>query len=154
MRAKKWITNNITFKILSLLLAIATWFYINMELTKIKTEEERSIFSMLHYDVISKTLPVQVTIVGEAREGYEIITDGITIDPKTCVVIGPKNILEDVEIARTVPIDINEYTQDVNKDVALAPIAKGIELKNYFVSVHIPIVKKGEAGKSKKLKLQ
>lgn len=142
MRAKKWITNNIALKIVSLLLAIATWFYINMELTKIKTEEEKALFSMLHYDVVSKILPVQVTIAGETREGYEIVTKGITVSPKTCMVIGPKNILDNVEIARTVPINISEYTQDINRDIELAPIAKGIELKNYFVKVYVPIVKK------------
>lgn len=142
MRTKKWITNNIALKIVSLLLAISTWFYINMELTKIKTEEEKAIFSMLHYDVVSKVLPVQVTIAGEVREGYEIITERIAVVPKTCVVIGPKNILDNVEFARTAPINISEYTQDINKDIELAPIAKGIELKNYFVKVYVPIVKK------------
>lgn len=144
MRVKKWITNNLGLKILSLMLAIATWFYVSHELTKLKTEEEKAIFSMLHYDVISKRLPIQVTIVGEVRQEHEIVADGITVDPETCVVIGPKNILGEVNVARTMPIDISEYTKDVRKQIALAPIAGGIELKDNFVKVHIPVIKKNE----------
>ncbi|MBL7072026.1 MAG: YbbR-like domain-containing protein [Candidatus Omnitrophica bacterium] len=145
MKANKLVINNLGLKILSLILAIGTWFYINMELTNVKIEEEKAIFSMLHYDVVSKKLPIQLTIVGKVRSGYKVDTEGITIDPEICAVIGPKNMLENVEIARTIPVDISEYTQNITKDLALAPIAKGMELKNYFVKVFIPILK--EAGK-------
>ncbi|MEA3305720.1 MAG: hypothetical protein U9R52_02785 [Candidatus Omnitrophota bacterium] len=145
MKVKKWITNNIGLKILSLILAMATWYYIAWELEKIRDEEEMSIFSMLHYDVISKKLPIQLALVGDAIKGYEIITDGITIDPRFCVVIGPKRILGNIDSARTMPLDISEHTKDVDKQLSLAPIAKGIILKDDFVKVHIPIVEKKEA---------
>jgi YbbR domain-containing protein len=144
MKAKKWITNNLGLKILSLVLAITTWFYITWEFTKLKTEEEKAIFSMLHYEVISKRLPIQLTIVGEAREGYEIITGDISIDPESCVVIGPENIVREIDVARTTPIEISEHTKDINKQIGLAPIAKGIKLQDSFVKVHIPIAKKVE----------
>lgn len=142
MKAKEWITNNFGLKLVSLILAIGTWFYISLELTKLKSEEERAIISMLQYEVISKKLPVQLTIVGEARKDYIVMTDDITIDPETIVVIGPDSILEKVNFARTIPIDISEYTRDVIKEIELAPIAKGITLKHSLVNVHIPIVKK------------
>ena len=144
MKAKKWITNNLGLKILSLILAIATWYYIAWELEKVKSEEEKAIFSMLHYDVISKKLPIQLTLVGDTIEGYEIITDGITIDPQVCVVIGPKRILEDIDSARTMPLNISEYTKAIDTQLSLAPIARGIILKDDFVKVHIPILKKQE----------
>jgi YbbR domain-containing protein len=148
MRAKKWITNNLGLKILSLILAIMTWFYVSNELAKIKSEEEEAIFSMLHYEVISKALPIKLTIIGEAREGYKINEGGITLDPENCVVIGPDNILNNVSLARTIPIDVSEYTQDINKQISLAPIAKGISLKGNFVNVYIPIVKIDETGEA------
>lgn len=144
MRAKRWITNNLGLKILSLVLAIITWLYVTQVLAKLKSEEEKAIFSMLHYDVTSKTLPIQLTIVGEVKEGYEIVTDGVTIAPETCVVIGPDNILNEVSFARTMPIDISEHTKDVSKQIALAPIAPGIALKDKFVKVYVPIVKKDQ----------
>ena len=142
MRAKKWIINNIGLKVLSLILAIATWVYISQELAKLRDEEERAIFSMLHYDVISKTLPIQITIVGEVREGYELVAEDIAVEPETCVVIGPENILSEVAFVRTLPIDVSEYTKDAKRQIALAPIASGLTLKDNFVKVNIPIVKK------------
>ena len=142
MKAKKWITNNFGLKLVSLILAIATWLYISLELAKLKSEEERAIISMLQYEVISKRLPVQLTIVGKARKDYIVMTDDITIDPEAIVVIGPDSILERVNFARTIPIDISEYTRDIIKEIELAPIAKGITLKHSLVNVHIPIVKK------------
>lgn len=144
MRVNKWITNNLGLKIFSLILAVATWCYVNRELTRLKTEEERTIFSMLQYEVISKKLPIQLTLIGNVKEGYEIIKNSITIDPESCVVIGPENILADINFARTVPIDVSEYTKDIDKQVALAPIARGITLKDNFVKIYIPLVKKKE----------
>lgn len=142
MRVKTWIVNNIGLKILSLLLAIATWFYVYQELAKLKSEKEKAIIDMLQYDVVTKRLPVQLTLVGELKSEYEIKTDGITIDPAYCVVIGPEIILQDVKTARTVPINLNEYTKDINREVLLAPIAEGISLKDFSVKVYIPILKK------------
>ena len=141
MKAKRWITHNLGLKILALVLAVATWFYISQELTNLKNEEERAIINMLHYEVVSKKLPVQLTIVGEAREEYKVIMEKVTVQPETIIVVGPKNILDEVNYARTVPIDISEYTKDVNKDVALAPIARGIRLKDTFVKAFIPIAR-------------
>jgi len=152
VRPKKWIMNNLSLKILTLILAVGTWFYINNELTKIRIEEEKAIFSMLHYDVISKKLPIQVTIVGKTLPGYEIKTEGIKVVPNTCVVIGPENVLKTVDIARTVPVDISEYTQDIRKELMLAPIASGLELKDYSVKVEIPIIATDDAKKAKRKK--
>ena len=141
MKVKKWITNNLGLKILSLVLAMATWFYVNSELTKLKNEEGRAIVSMLRYKIISKKLPIQLTIVGEIRKGYKLTIDDITVDPETIVVVGPENILREVNSARTMPLDIGEYTKDVIKQIELAPIAKGIALKDSIVKVYLPILK-------------
>lgn len=145
MRLKKWITNNFGLKIATLILAVVTWVYVSLELAKIKSEEEKSIINMLQYEVVSKRLPVQLTLVGQARGDRQVATEGITIEPEAIVVIGPDNILKDVAFVRTVPIDISEYTQDIVKDVDLAPIKEGIALKHTTVRVRIPIaVKAGD----------
>jgi YbbR domain-containing protein len=142
MKARRWVTNNFGLKLLSLVLAITTWFYINRELTKIKNEEERAIFSLINYEVTSKRLPINLTLVGKTHEGYEIATDDIILEPETCVVIGPKRILSSVSYVRTIPIDISEYTKDIVKEIPLAPIAEGLSLRDYLVKIHIPIIKK------------
>ena len=144
MRVKKWITNNIGLKMLALVLAMATWFYTGRELTKLKNEDERAIINMLRYEVVSKRVPIQLNIVGEPKQGYKLIKGDITVEPKSIVVIGPKNILEDVSAARTIPIDISENTKAIKKDISLAPIATGITLRDEFVNIYIPIVKIAE----------
>ena len=141
MKSKKWILNNMGLKVLSLALAVSTWFYINKELEKIKNEEERAIFSMLNYDVVPKKLPVKLTLVGKPPEGYFLDSEKVTVDPENCVVIGPEKILEKTEFARTLPIDISEYTKSVKKKLSLAPIAEGISLKEFSVEVYIPVIK-------------
>jgi len=147
MKIKKWITHNFWLKVFSLILAVTTWFYVTWQLEKAKDEEQKVIFNMIHYDVISKVLPVQVTITGKARDGYEVVQGGITVSPSQCVIIGPKNILESVSAAKTSPIDISGNTKDVDKRISLAPIASGIAIKDEFVKIHIPIIKKEEPAK-------
>lgn len=147
MKIKKWITHNFWLKVLSLVLAVTTWFYVTWQLKKVKDEEQRAMFSMIHYDFIPKILPIQVTIAGKAKAGYELVESGITVSPVECAVIGPKNILENVTVAKTAPIDISGYTKDVDRRVSLAPIASGIAVKEEFVKVHIPIAKKEEPAK-------
>ena len=149
MRVKRWITNNIGLKLLSLILAIITWYYVSGELARLKSEEEEAIVSMLHYEVISKKLPVKVTIVGEVRKDCKIEMDGVAVVPESIIVMGPKHILSEVTFARTVPIDITEYTRDVTKQVKLAPIAKGMTIEDVLVNVYIPIVKTGEKASEK-----
>ena len=147
MKTKKWITNNFGLKLLSLFLAIATWFYITSEFNKLKEEEEQTIFSMLQYDVVSKVVPIQLTIIGEVKKGYRIATDMIAVEPDTLMVVGPEKILNDVKFVRTVPLDVSEYDRNININLELAPIARGIAPKGKFTKVHIPIEKKETAGK-------
>lgn len=141
MKIKGWITNNLGLKIAAIILAMITWFYTNWELNRLKSEEERAIIDLMHYEVTSKRVPVQITIIGELGKGHKVVPDRITADPETIVIIGPRHILEEVESVRTLPIDISEYTQDICKEIALAPIARGMTLRNNLVSVCIPIVK-------------
>ncbi len=144
MKIREWITNNLGLKVVSLVLAVATWFYITAELRKNREEEERAIVNMLRYDVVSKRLPIQLTLVGNLQEGYHIDTEGVTVTPPRCLVIGPKHILENVSTARTVPVDISEYTRDITREVEIAPLAKGIRPQSVFVTVFIPIEKTSE----------
>ncbi len=147
LRIKKWITHNFWLKVISLILAVTTWSYVTWQLKNAKEEEERTMFSMIHYDFVSKVLPIEVIIAGKARNGYEVAQGGITASPADCLVIGPKNILNDITIARTVPVDISGHSKDIDKRISLAPIPGGIVTKDEFIKVHIPIVKTPEEPK-------
>ncbi|MDD5679867.1 MAG: YbbR-like domain-containing protein [Candidatus Omnitrophica bacterium] len=147
LKISKLITHNFWVKVLSLVLAVATWFYVTWQLKETRDKEQKAIFNMIHYDVVSSALPIQVTILGKVRDGYEVVQNGITASPVECIVIGPRNILEGVTVAKTVPIDISGCAKNVDKRVSLAPIASGIAIKEEFVKIHIPIVKKEEPAK-------
>lgn len=138
------ITHNFWMKVLSLALAIVTWLYVTWQLQKAKHEEERAIFSMIHYDIVLRSLPIEMTIIGKPKDGYEVAEKGITVEPKECLIVGPKNILANVKTAKTVPIDISGYSKDVDKKISLAPMAGGILSEDEFIKVHIPIAKKDE----------
>lgn len=140
-RIKKWITHNFWLKVISLILAVTTWSYVTWQLKKAKEEEEQAMFSMIHYDFASKVLPVEVTIAGKARNGYEVTLSGITVSPADCLVIGPKNILDDISAAKTAPVDISGCSKDIDRRISLAPIPGGFATKDEFIKVHIPIVK-------------
>lgn len=141
LRIKKWVTHNFWLKVISLVLAFTTWSYVTWQLKKAKEEEERTMFSMIHYDFISKVLPIEITVIGKAKDGYGIIHGGITVLPNNCLIMGPKNILNDISVVKTVPIDISEHNKDIDKRVSLAPIPGGIATKDEFIKIHIPIMR-------------
>ena len=143
-KLRRLITHNFWLKVLSLALAIVTWLYVTWQLEKAKREQETALFSMIHYDIILRALPIEVTIAGKPKDGYEVKEKGITIEPKECLIVGPKNILTDVKTAKTLPLDISGYSKDLDKRVSLAPLAGGIISQDEFIKVHIPIVKKEE----------
>ncbi|MBU4376247.1 MAG: YbbR-like domain-containing protein [Candidatus Omnitrophica bacterium] len=144
LKIKRFIMHNFWLKLLSLVFAVVTWFYVTWQLGRVRREEEKAIFSMIHYDVVLRELPVDLIIVGKPKEGYIIKESGITVEPKECIIVGPKNILGDVKTAKTVPIDISGYSKDIDRRVALAPIAGGITSEDEFIKIHIPIIKKNE----------
>ena len=144
VKLRRLITHNFWLKVLSLALAIVTWLYVTWQLGKAKREQETALFSMIHYDIILRALPIEVTIAGKPKDGYEVKEKGITIEPKECLIVGPKNILAGVKTAKTLPLDISGYSKDLDKRVSLAPMAGGIISQDEFIKVHIPIAKKEE----------
>lgn len=147
LKIKRFIMHNFWLKLLSLALAVVTWLYVTWQLGETKREEEKAIFSMIHYDVILRELPVDAVITGKPKDGYMVKENGITVEPKECIIVGPKNILGDVKTAKTVPIDISGCSKDIDKRVSLAPIAGGITTEDEFIKIHIPITKKDEPGR-------
>lgn len=147
LKIKRFIIHNFWLKMLSLALAVVTWLYVTWQLGEAKREEEKSMFSMIHYDVILRELPVDAVIMGKPKDGYAVSEKGITIEPKVCVIVGPKNILEDINTAKTVPVDISGCSKDIDRRISLAPIAGGITSDDEFIRVYIPIIKNGDPAK-------
>ena len=139
MGIKKFITNNIGLKLIALFLAVITWLYIVAELNKASTEETAALERLLPYRMTAKLLSVQLNIDGKPLEGYRILTDEVTITPSDIMVIGPRSLLHKTSYIKTEPLKISEYTKSFTKDVSLMPLAKGLSIKEKFVTVSVPI---------------
>ncbi len=138
---KNLILNNLGLKLLALFLAFATWFYVVVELQKGTIEERQALQRILPYRIISKRLPVKLNLTGEPPEGYAVEYDKITIDPAECVMVGPRSLLEKLSSVKTRIIDISGHTRMFAKDVSIVPPMKGIDIKDRFIKVTIPISK-------------
>ena len=142
MGIRKLILNNFGLKLLSLLLAIASWFYIVVELNKATPDEKAALERLIPYRMTAKYLSVQPNLEGEPAVGYAAITDQVIVKPDSIMVIGPRNLLDRISSIRTEPIDISEAAKTLSKDVSLLPLARGLTVKEKFVTVTVPIVKK------------
>lgn len=138
---KNFIINNVGIKLLALVLAIVTWSYIVLELQKGSVQEGEALQSIIPYNLVSKNIPIKINLAGEARKGYIILNDKIVTEPSTCVMIGPKVILEKISSVQTEPIDLSGYTRTFTKDVSIIPPLKGFTIKEKFVSVTVPVLK-------------
>lgn len=139
------IFHNLFLKIISLALAILTWTYIIGELYKQVPAIHRgpaTVINIADQNVIVKTLPVHVNLLGAPDEAYEMVLDRIKITPAECVVTGALEKIENLSFITTEPIPINGLTKTLRQKVRLK------ESPDYTISdeqdfyVVIPIVKK------------
>jgi len=143
-KIKILVSNNAGLKILALALAIITWFYINGELNRLALEESMGIKGGIPYRIAAKTLPIVADVRGNVIPGYRIDTDRIMITPQVCNVIGVKRLLDKVDVIKTVPVYVGEYTKTATIRVSLESPAKGIKLVDRYASIVIPIEKETE----------
>ncbi len=71
-------------------------------------------------DQPSKVAPVRVTISGQPAEGYVI--SRIVVDPAVATVLGPQNVLDNVDYVYTSAVNISGATGTVKDDVTLLNI--------------------------------
>ena len=138
---KRNLLNNMGLKLISLVLAIIAWVYIVGELNKATPEERAALERLLPYRMAAKFLPIQVNFTGKAKAGYEIVTDGVTINPDGIVVIGPRSLLDKTSFIKTEPVDVSDHMKSFSKDVSLIPMAKGLSVKEKLVTIDVPIKK-------------
>jgi len=143
-KIKVLVLNNAGLKCLALALAIFTWFYISGELNRLALEESMGIKGGVPYKIAAKTLPIVADVRGKVIPGYRIDTSRIIITPLVCNVIGVKRLLDKVDVIKTVPIYVGEYTKTATMRVSLESPAKGIKLVDKYASVVIPIEKETE----------
>jgi len=136
--------NNIGLKALALLLAIATWVYVVIELQHGSVEEKEMLRNILPpYRFVSKKVPVKLNLIGEPQNGYSVAYDKISIKPAEFMIVGPKSIVSRMTSVETQPIDITGYSKTFMTDVSVSTPTKAL-IKEKFITVTVPILRDKE----------
>ncbi len=140
MKFGKTILNNFWLKIIALILAIITWFYV-INLIEDTTGKKTILAKMLpsYGRMISKKLFIKAVFVGELPEKYELIMEEVKIDPPYFIVAGPKFIFNKVDRLETAPIDISRYRRTVIYEAQISSIGPSVDTERLLVKVTIPI---------------
>jgi YbbR domain-containing protein len=141
MRWGKVITNNFWAKIIALILAVATWFYVfdvvNTDSYLQKEETAEEIFA--RYKFIVKEVSVKPVFAGKSPEGYRVAFEKVIIDPSKVSVFGPQEVIEEVEELRTDKINLGEYTRSTKLELGLQSDVKFLQFDDKVVNVYVPV---------------
>lgn len=141
MNGLKFITNNFLAKIISLALAIATWFYVfdlvNSDSFIKKNETIEDVFS--RYKFIMKEIPVKPVFSGKSPEGYRVLFDKVKIEPAVISVFGPEEAMDDLEGLQTDKINLGEYTRSVKLSLGLNSDIKFLSISDKVVDLYLPV---------------
>ncbi|MDP8258101.1 MAG: YbbR-like domain-containing protein [Candidatus Aadella gelida] len=141
MNGFKFITNNFLAKIISLALAIATWFYIfdlvNTDSFLQKNETIEDVFS--RYQFVMKEVPVKPVFSGKSPEGYRVLFDKVKIEPEKISVFGPEEAMDDLEGLQTDKINLGEYTRSVKLSLGLNSDIKFLKIQDKVVDLYLPV---------------
>ena len=150
MRFQDVIFNNFLPKVVSLVLAISTWFYVfdlvNSESFLQKKEAIEDVLARHRFAV--KEVPVKPAFTGKTPRGYRVLFDKVKVDPSCMSILAPESILEGVDELETERIYLGEYTRSVNLRLGIRSNVKALRLKKKSVEVYLPVVEvKAGAGK-------
>jgi len=141
MNIKTIISNNFLPKIMSLILAAATWFYIydivQLDHTPPIQESVEDVISRYKFSV--KEVPVKPVFYGKSPSGYAVIFDAVRVTPSSVNVFGPEELMMEVDYLSTEPIDLAEYTRSVKLQLGLRSSVKALDIQDKTVTVDLPI---------------
>jgi YbbR domain-containing protein len=141
MNIKSMILHNFWLKVLSLVLAVATWFYVfdlvNRDSHLQKSETAEEVFTRFQFGV--KAVPVKPVFTGRTPEGYRVVFDKVKVDPAVIHIFGPEEVIEGVEELRTEKIDLGEYTRSAKLQLGIQPDVKFLKFNEKAVDVYLPV---------------
>ena len=133
--------NNFWPKLISLILAVATWFYvfdlINNDAFVQRKETLEDVFSQ--YKFVTKEVPVKPVFMGRSPEGYRVVFEKVIVKPSNITIFGPKVVVENVDDLKTDKINIGEYTRSVKLELGIHSNAKFLQTQNKVVEVYLPV---------------
>ncbi len=138
---KRIITNNFWAKVVTLVFAIATWFYVfdlmNSDPYVYRRDNSEQMMSNFNFDL--KEVPIKPVFYGKPPRGYKVEFDKVKVEPEKMTIFGPKEALDKVDELRTDRIDLREYTASVQLKLGISSDVKYINLKNTIVDVYLPV---------------
>ena len=76
--------------------------------------------------LMQRELPVEPTFLGKPPEGYAFY--GAEVDPETLLVEGPQSEVEQLEVLRTNPIRLDQFTEPSRVPVATVPAGRFVHV--------------------------
>jgi len=139
---KKIIIKNLWLKVLALFLAVVVWLYVVGELNK-GPPNQRALFErILPYRIEASEITIKIALIGKPLEGYRVLNDKATVQPSSCIIMAPRNVLKGISHVTTEDIDIGEFTKSIVKQIKIKPMGGGAILNgNFLVTVAVPIEK-------------
>lgn len=139
------INKNIGLKLVALLIALVSWFYIISELKREPEEELAFLKRVLPTNsMIAKKLTIMPIFIGRIRPGFDIVKDKVVVAPEYCIVVGAPDLVGKLRNVYTMPIDITGVSKPFTKSVPLNPIAPGVYMEETLVQVTIPVERREE----------
>jgi YbbR domain-containing protein len=139
---RRLFTKDIGLKLMALLLALLSWFYIVKELNKGSEEETQFLKQILPTEaIVAKKLVIKPIFIGKPKWGFDIVRDKIITVPEYCIVVGSRDMLGKIKYAFTMPIEINNIDKTLSRSVPLSPIAPGVYMEETLVQVTAPVSK-------------
>ncbi|MDP2943489.1 MAG: hypothetical protein Q8O36_08315 [Candidatus Omnitrophota bacterium] len=137
-----WLGKNFWLKIVSLALAIITWYYVAEESRHMPGEERLPFWVSYTQANVVKEVKIVPVIVGHPAENYVLRSDNITVKPDTTFIMGPKRIVDKIGSLRTWQIDVTGQNKTCTL-MAPLELVKGVRFygSGGIVDVTIPIEK-------------
>ncbi|MCM8783544.1 MAG: YbbR-like domain-containing protein [Candidatus Omnitrophica bacterium] len=138
MTRKIIVFDNLFVKIISLLLAIFSWLYINSEISQSKKKEKVTLIWDKELNLEIRELPIRANIKGSPPSGYIFVESKVMVNPSYCKVVGKKLYLDSVSHIDTEPIDIRTFIKTTVVKTTLQSLSN-IIVPEGEVEVTIPV---------------
>ena len=141
MRIFEIITNSFWAKIITLIFAVATWFYVfDLVNTDSFLKQKESIEDLLgEYEFILKEVPVKPVFYGKSPEGYRVIFDKVIVEPNEVSIFGPEEIISNIEELKTEKIHLGEYTRSIKLSLGVVSNIENLKVQDNMIDVYLPI---------------
>ena len=140
------ISHNFWLKVLSFILAVATWFYVFDVVYPVASQQKREALEEVleRYNFTLKEVPVRAVLTGTAPEGYRVVFDKVKVEPSVIAIYGPEELIDKAEELKTETVNIGEYTRSTQLRLGVTSDIKPLRFKEKIVTIYIPVEKLGE----------